>query len=804
MTSSSAPQKKFRPLLWLFGLGLAAALIGVLLIGFAVVVISPNLPALDALTDYRPKIPLRIYTFDNALIGEFGQERRDFVPAKEMPLMMKQALLAVEDARFYEHGGVDFKGVMRAIVVDLTSRQKQGASTITMQVARDFFLSKEKVLMRKLTEAMLAYRIEEALSKEQILELYMNQVYLGQRAYGFGAASRIYFGKKLKDLTPGQMAMLAGLPQRPADANPVANLKRATARQHLVLRRMRDLNVLSTEQYETAIHEDLGLVRGSLDSNSHAQYVAEMVRQQIYAQYKEDTYTSGITVYTTLIKAEQDAAYEAVRRQVIAYDQRHGFRGPEVQLDLPINEEEKQSMIDEAYAKLPKIERMPLALVKAASAKSVKVETQAGEELEISGDGLRFAQTGLAKNASNTLRVRPGSIVRLMIDGKGRWAISQLPQVAAGFAALNAQTGGFRALVGGFNYNMSKFNHVTQAWRQPGSSIKPFIYSAAVDKGFWPGTMINDTPLTIGSGETGSAAWSPQNDDNEYSGEISMRNALAKSKNVVSVRILQAIGMDYGHEFLGRFGFDLDKHPKNLTMSLGTGSVTVQQMAGAYAVFANGGYKVTPYLVAKIVDGKGKVLFAAPPAAQDESNRVLDARNAFLTEQMMRQVTISGTAAIASQRLGRRDLAGKTGTTSDALDGWFAGYVGNAVAVAWMGYDDPRSLGGREFGATLALPIWVDYMRAATNGKGPQERVAPPGVDHVDGDWLMSDFVNNGLVRQLGLRDSEAAPENTPAPNAANQANTPIPVPVYNPPSASPPPSPPPRALVLPPYEAKH
>lgn len=798
MKSTAAPQKKFRPFAWLFGLLIAGLTIGVLLIGFAYVIISPNLPPLDALTDYRPKIPLRIYTADNVLIGEFGQERRDFVPAKEMPDMMKHALLAIEDSRFYEHGGVDFKSVLRAIVVDLTSQQKQGASTITMQVARDFFLSKEKVLMRKLTEVMLAYRIEEALTKEQILELYMNQVYLGQRAYGFGAASRIYFGKKLKDLSPAQMAMLAGLPQRPADVNPIANLKRATARQHTVLRRMRDLQVITKEQYETAIHADLGLVHGTLGATGRAQYVAEMVRQSIYAQYKEETYTSGISVYTTLLKAEQEAAYEAVRRQVIAYDQRHGYRGPELQLELPEGEEERQNMIDEAYAKLPKIERMLLAIVTAASNKSVKVETQAGNELEITGDGLRFAQAALHKNAKPSLKLRSGSIVRVMMDGKGRWSIVQLPQVEAGFAALNAQTGGFRALVGGFDFNQSKFNHVTQAWRQPGSSIKPFIYSAAVDKGYWPGTRINDTPLTIDSSETGYKAWSPQNDDDQYSGEVSMRNALAKSKNVVSVRLLQAIGIDYGHQFLGRFGFDLDKHPKNLTMSLGTGSVTVQQMAGAYAVFANGGYKVTPYLIAKVVDAKGKVLFAAQPPVLDESQRVLDARNAFLTEQMMRQVTISGTAAVASQRLGRQDLAGKTGTTSDALDGWFAGFAGNAVAVAWMGYDDPRSLGGREFGGTLALPIWIDYMRVATSGKGPQDRPAPQGISHQDGDWLMSDFVDNGLVQQLGLgRDDTPSTDEpvSPSPAPANPQQ----VPAQAPPTPTAP-----RAPPLPEYEARH
>lgn len=807
MTSSAKPKPRF--LLWLIGLCSAFFLIGVLLLGFAVIVLAPNLPELDALTDYRPKVPLRVYTLDQALIGEFGQERRDFISAKEMPLLMKQALLAVEDSRFYEHGGVDFKGVLRAIVVDLTSASKQGASTITMQVARDFFLTKEKLIMRKLTEVMLAYRIEAALNKEQILELYMNQVYLGQRAYGFGAAARIYYGKNIKDLSIAQMAMLAGLPQRPADVNPVANFKRAKLRQEVVLKRMRDLRYITEAQYEEAKRADLGLVRPGLEASGHAQYVAEIVRQMMQAQHKDEIYTSGLTVYTTLVKSEQDAAWEALRKQILTYEQRHGYRGPEVQLDLPANEEEREEMIDEALQKRPQVERIPAAVVRAAGPKLVKVETRSGEVLDITGEGLRPVAAALSNKAGPNLKLRPGSIVRVMQDAKGRWSIVQLPEVAAGFIALNAQTGAIRAMVGGFDFNLTKFNHATQAWRQPGSVIKPFVYSAAVEKGFWPGTLINNQELTISGAETGGKPWSPQNDDNVYDEAISMRNALARSKNVVSVRILRALGIDYGHQFLGRFGFDLDKHPKNLTMSLGTGSVTVQQMAAAYAVFANGGHKVEPYLIAKVVDARGKVLFEAKPAALSSSTRVLDARNAFLTHQMMHQVTISGTAAAATQRLGRQDLAGKTGTTSDALDGWFAGYAGQTVAVAWMGYDDPKSLGGREFGATLAMPIWIDYMRTALAGKPAQERPVPAGVVHVDGDWMMENLVLDGLVRTLELGERSDSGNPAPAPNTAPQ-----PVPVGVPPAAPAPtpapartaanPSPVPTATPFPPYEAKH
>lgn len=797
-----------RPLLWFVGLCTAGAVICALLLGFSLIMIAPNLPSLEALTDYRPKIPLRIYTADNALIGEFGQERRDFVAANDMPKMMKLALLSVEDSRFYEHGGVDFKGVLRAIVTDLTSGHTQGASTITMQLARDFYLTKEKLAMRKLTEVMLAYKIEDTLNKEQILELYMNQVYLGQRAYGFGAASRIYFGKKVQDLSIAQMAMLAGLPQRPADVNPISNFKRAKARQLVILKRMLDLNVINQQQFEQASVEDLAIRKAGVSSNNHAQYVAEMVRLAMYEQYKDDIYTNGMAVYTTILKSEQDAAYAALRKQVLTYDQRHGYRGPELQLDLPADDKAQQEMIDEAFSQRPKIEDMPLAVVTKVSAKSVQLESQSGEEIEISGEYLRFVAAALSNRANATLKIRKGSILRIMQDAKGRWMITQLPQVAAGFAAIDAATGGMRALVGGFDFNLSKFNHATQAWRQPGSSMKPFIYSAAVAKGFSPGTIINDNPLTISAAETGSKEWSPQNDDNEYSDAISMRNALAKSKNVVSVRILQAIGTDYAQQFLQHFGFDPDKHPRNLTMTLGTGSASVQQMASAYAVFANGGYKVSPYLISKVLDARGKLLFAAQPIAQDESQRVLDAKNAFLMHQMLHQVVISGTGAAATQKLGRQDLAGKTGTTSDALDGWFAGYAQNTVAVAWMGYDDPKSLGGREFGATLALPIWIDYMRVAMAGKPQTERHVPAGVVNVDGDWVIEDFLDNGRVRTLGL-GSSATNDGAPNPDAviptnpnnslrpavpANPTISPRPALPTNPPN---PPSPP-RQIIFP------
>lgn len=711
-----------------------------------------DLPDLNALMDYRPKMPLRVYTSDNVLIGEFGQERREFVPIKDIPLVQKQALLAIEDSRFYEHGGVDFKGVARAVIADLTGGLKQGASTITMQVARDFYLTKEKLFSRKLTEVMLAYKIERALTKDQILELYMNQIYLGQRAYGFSSAARIYFGKSLKDLSLAQAAMLAGLPQAPSGINPVVNPKRAKQRQQLVLKRMRDLGYINEAQFKSALQENLHVLGEGQAFNNHAQYVAEMVRQTMYAQFKEETYTRGINVITTLVQAEQDAAYDAVRRNVLAYDQRHGYRGAEAYVALPNSPVERQKLVETTLQRHPASDKLLSAVAITVAPKSLHAMLANGDVIEIGADGLRWAAAALAPNAPAALKLKAGSVIRVVQDSKGRWSITQLPVVGAAFVALNNQTGAYRALVGGFDFNASQLNHVTQAWRQPGSSIKPFVYSAALEKGFSPGTLVNDAPLILSSAETGGQPWQPQNDDDVYDGPITLRTALAQSKNVAAVRLLRAITPPYAHDFLPRFGFDAAKHPVNYTLALGTGSVTPLQMAGAYSVFANGGFQITPYLIQKVVDTRGNVLFEAKPVVPgQESSRVLDVRNAFVMDSMLREVTTSGTGAAAAQKLGRQDLAGKTGTSSEAVDGWFAGYSGSTTAVAWMGYDEPQSLGGREFGATLALPMWIDFMRVGLAGKPVNTMPQPAGVSQSQGDWMLDEFLTTGAIRTLDL-----------------------------------------------------
>ena len=770
-TSTPAPRRPNRLRGFIF-LALAIVLLFVAgVAGYIMFRVLPNVPALDAVTDYRPKIPLRIYTADNVLIGEFGEEHRDFVPIQKIPDLMKKSLLAIEDARFYEHGAIDFQRGLGAVVANLRHGfGSGGASTITMQVARNFFLSREKHLTRKANEIALAYKIEAALSKDEILELYMNQIYLGQRAYGFSSAARTYFNKPLDRLSVAEMAMLAGLPQNPSRHNPVANPKRARERQHAVLKRMRELAYISEAQYQKALTEPLRVNTRGQEFDTHAEYVAEAARQAVYNQFKEEAYTRGIKVITTILKAEQDAAYNSVRRNVIAYDQRHGYRGPEGRIELPDDPVEREDAIAEALGKRPSSDGLLPAVVLSASPKSVRVETIDGDDVTISGAGLKFAAGALSSSAKEERRIATGAIVRVAKDAKGNWSITQVPQVAAAFVAIDANTGAYHALVGGFDYNLQKFNHVTQAWRQPGSGFKPFIYSAAIEKGYSPATRILDAPLDM-PGEDAGKTWSPQNDDFKWDGPITMRRALAESKNVVSVRLLRAISVPYAHEFIGKFGFDVARQPANYTMALGTGAVTPLQMAAAYGVFANGGYQVQPYLIARVEDADGKVLAETkPPAAHQEEQRVLDPRNAFITDTMLRDVTRYGTGAAATKELGRTDIAGKTGTTSDAVDGWFSGYGGNVVAVAWMGYDDPKSLGGREFGATLALPIWIDYMRVALAKRPPEERVQPEGIVRENDDWVYAEFAESPVFGGIDL-DQQPAPD----PNAPLDPNAPPP-----------------------------
>ncbi|KND56329.1 Multimodular transpeptidase-transglycosylase [Candidatus Paraburkholderia kirkii] len=738
--------------LWFAGLAAIGVVVGALVVGYALVVMEPNLPSLNALIYYRPKVPLRVYTADHVLIGEFGEECRSLVRFQDIPDQMKKAVLAIEDYRFYDHGGVDFVGILRAGMADLMhGGASQGASTITMQVARNFFLSSEKTYTRKVYEMLLAYKIEQALTKDQILELYMNQIYLGERAYGFSAAARVYFGKDLKDITLAEAAMLAGLPKAPSAYNPVVNPKRAKVRQQYILKRMLDLNFITREQYDQAVAEEIHTRSAGTEYGVHAKYVAEMVRQMMYAQYKEETYTRGLTVTTTIDSADQDAAYRAVRKGVMDYERRHDYRGPEGNVNLPSNANDRAEAIEDALVDHPDNGELVAAVVTAANPKQVTAQFVGGDTATISGDGLRFAAAALRSNASKALAIKPGAIVRLTKDDKGNWQITQLPQVEGALISMVPQDGAIRALVGGFDFNKNKFNHVTQAWRQPGSSFKPFIYSAALDKGIGPATIINDAPLHFPAATPGGDAWEPKDDD-QPDGPMSMRAGLQKSKNLVSIRILSYIGTNYAQDFVTqKFGFDKDKTPPYLPLALGAGLVTPLQLSGAYSVFANGGYRINPYLIAEVADARGTVISRANPlTAGSNAPQTLEPRNAYIMNSLLHTVATQGTGS-GTNVLKRNDLQGKTGTTNDAKDGWFAGYQKQLVAVAWIGYDQPKTLGSREFGAQLALPIWVDYMGRALRGI-PQQMPKPDGVTTVDGELFYADRTPGaGFVASIGL-----------------------------------------------------
>ena len=746
-----------RWIFYLFGLGLAGIVLAALGLSFALAVAWPRLPSIDALTDYRPKLPLRVFTADGVLIGEFGEERRSITRIEEFPDHLKQAILAAEDDNFYRHKGIDYVGITRAAFANLSAGSaRQGASTITQQVARNFFLSSERTLTRKIYEMLLAFKIEANMSKDQILEVYMNQIFLGQRAYGFTQAAQAYYGKAVKDLSIAEAAMLAGLPKSPSGINPVSNPKRAAIRQQYVLRRMKELDFITAEQFAVAVKEPLKLRPRHSESQIHAEYVAEMARQIAVETWNDEAYTRGLNIYTTLISAHQNAAYAAVRRGILDYERRHGYRGPEAFVELPAKPDD--DWLDSVVDKFPDSDNLLTAVVLEAQPKRVRV-ARPGERIEVGESGLKFVASALSANAQPARRLRPGAVVRITRNDKNEWEIIQVPQVETAFVAMSSLDGAVRALVGGFDFDRNKFNHVTQAWRQPGSSFKPFIYSAALEKGFTPSTMINDAPLFFDAAQTGGQPWEPKNYDGNFDGPMSMRTALTKSKNLVSVRILQSVGPQYAQDFVTRFGFDADKHPPYLTMALGAGSVTPWQMASAYSIFANGGYRVQPYFITKITDSQGRVLAqASPTLAGDESLRVLDERNVFLMDSIMKDVTRFGTAARAAS-LKRTDLAGKTGTTNDAVDAWFAGYNPALVAVAWVGYDQPKNLGPRETGGAAALPIWIGYMNKALSGVPNIQRPVPEGVVSLGGEFYYTENQPGQGITSLG--GSEAPGESS-------------------------------------------
>ena len=767
--------------LWTAGLVAAGALSFLLVIAVALAVAYPNLPDISDLSDYRPKLPMRVYSADGVVIGEFGEERRSLTPIKDIPKVMKDAVLAIEDARFFSHGGVDYLGVIRAGLANLGRSKSQGASTITMQVARNVYLSAEKSYTRKIYEILLTFKLEHLLSKDQILEIYMNQIFLGNRAYGFAAASDAYFGKPLKDVTIAEAAMLAGLPKAPSAYNPIVNPKRARARQLYIIERMEDNGYITSAQAVAAKAEELNLKTGPDAGRVHAEYIAESVRQLVFNQYGDQTYTRGLNVYTTLRAADQAVAYKALRKGIMDYERRQVYRGPEKFIDLPANPEEAEDAVDDALTDNPDNGDIMSAVVLEANPKRIVAVRQNSESVEIKGEGLKPAQSGLSDKAAPNIRIRRGAVIRVVKTSKGTWEITQLPEVEGAFVALDPRDGAIRALVGGFDFEKNKFNHVTQAWRQPGSSFKPFIYSAALEKGFTPATVVNDAPLFFDAGVTGGQPWEPKNYDGTFEGPMNLRTALKKSKNMISIRILQAIGASYGQEWITHFGFEAEKHPAYLTMALGAGSVTPMQMATAYSVFANGGYRINPYLITKITDQKGKVLVDTKAPVLEESARGIDARNAFIMSSLLQEVARSGTAAKAQATLKRPDLYGKTGTTNDSIDTWFVGFQPTLAAAVWMGYDTPKKLGDRETGGGLSLPVWIDFMGYALKGVPVSEPAVPSGVVNVGGEWYYEEYARGSGVSSVGLRDAAAKSDPTPAAAATTPGAPATPISVLPP-----------------------
>ena len=714
-----------RLILWFFISIAAIAALSAL----AIALVIPSLPSIESLTEYRPKLPLRVYSSDGFLMAEFGEERRAFIKIHDVPKKMKDAILAIEDRRFYQHKGVDMLGVGRAIIKNLSGAGHEGASTITMQVARNFFLSSDRTLRRKISEAFLSYKIEKNLNKDQILELYTNQIYLGQRAYGFGAAALVYYGKPLEKLSLAECALLAGLPKAPSNYNPFTNPKRAIQRQQEVLKNMLRYNFIDQKTFNEAIKQSLHFKESRQSRDLMADHAAEMVRQTLYDQYKDDIYTSGIKVYTTIKKVNQEAANEAVLRGILDYDRRHEYRGPEKTIDLDKKKFEDQK--EKIVQTLDTLEEyngfMPAVVIKVDS-KYVQAYTKKGDMIDIKNDGLTLIQKTLNDKNLDNQKIKPGAVIRVIQKNKA-WEIVQLPKVEASLISMDPQTGAITALVGGFDFNRNKYNHVTQAKRQPGSTFKPFIYSAALEKGITPATIVNDAPLHFSAAETGSGMdWDPQNYDGDFEGHMRLRNGLARSKNLVAIRVLNNIGSTYAQDYITRFGFDPANHPAYLSMALGVGSATLMEMVTAYGVFANGGYLKKPYLIEKMVDSHGQVIDQTNTMFQNEETpRVIDPRNAFIMTTLLQDVVNKGTA-VKAKALGRSDIAGKTGTTNNQVDAWFAGYTPSQVAIAWIGFDQPKTLGKDETGAHAALPIWIQFMATALKGVPEQNYPMPENV----------------------------------------------------------------------------
>ncbi|AGF49401.1 penicillin-binding protein 1A [Candidatus Kinetoplastidibacterium galati] len=701
-----------------------------------------KLPDLSAMIDYKPRIPLRIYSSDNILIGEFGEERRSVLNFQDIPNIMKLSILAAEDDRFYKHGGIDWIGIVRAGLINLKNMSKtQGASTITMQLARNFYLSSEKTYSRKLYELMLTLKIESELTKNKILELYMNQIYLGNRAYGFAAASLVYFNKPLSEINLAESAMLAGIPKAPSIFNPISNFKRTKLRQNYVLKRMISLGYITMNEYREAIDTDVKIYNAFKKQHVyevHGEYVAELVRQLLFKNFKSDLYSKGINVYTTIRSKDQDSAYKAVRKVVIDYTKTK-YLGPEDQIEIPIELDISSILsgnrITEIFDKYNDSDEISAALVISANDEYITAIKKDKVIVKINKANSNINNNELSKE------IKRGSIIHLYKD-KEELRIINMPTLQAAFVSISPQDGRILSLVGGFDFYRGNFNRVTQAWRQPGSSIKPFIYASAIEKGISPATRISDLPLIMTAEQTGSKAWNPKNYGHRYEKDmVSMRNGLYKSKNMVSIRILQNIGPEYARNYLEKFGFDKSRQPAVISLALGTGLVTPLQLTSAFSIFANEGHLIPPYLIEKVTDSYGRTIMQHNKIRPNKSNQAIDSRVAYIMNDILRGVVKHGTASKAKKALRRDDIAGKTGTTNDSVDAWFSGYTKDIVATAWVGFDQPKSLGSNETGSNIAMPVWINYMKdVIRNYPEQEEKKVPEGIIVYNNELYLKEF----------------------------------------------------------------
>lgn len=752
----------------LVGLGIAGAAI----LAMMVIVTIPKLPSMDELRNYQPKLPLQVYSSDGVLLGQFGQEHRIYLDIPDTPKLLIAAVLSAEDERFYEHGGIDILGIMRAVMGNLTSGHLQsGASTITMQVARNFFLTTQKTFTRKFNEILLSYKIEHSLTKDQILSLYLNQIYLGQRAYGFAEAAQTYFGRPIDKLTIAEYAVLAGLPKAPSAYNPVVNPKRSSVREAYVLGRMLKHGYITQEQYDQAISQKIIVIKGSVkDATDSGSYIAEMARQYLYPTYGDAIYTQGFKVYTTIDSKLQETAYLALRKGLLNYDASTGYQGAEPRVDLTANGSDTtldQTAVGQ-FDGITDYGDLFAAIVLSVNNDSIDAILRNGQHVEFSGKQLDFVRKYLTTGGAK--QILPGSVIRVHQDNK-EWKISQIPQVQGALVSINPSNGAIQALMGGFDYTNNNFNHVMQANRQPGSSFKPFIYSSALDKGYTTETVIDDSAVCYAGGNNGSQ-WCPKNDDGKFLGPISLRQGLTLSRNMITVKILNDITPQYAISYVSKFGFSESQFQPYLTMALGANEVTPMQMAQAYAVFANGGYLVQPYFIEKITDANGKILAQTAPSNIAQQQPAIDPRNAFIMNSILKDVAKYGTGARAWRDLHRSDVAGKTGTTNDAKDVWFDGYTPDLVTVAWVGYDKPRSL-GRQYGATLALPIWLDFMRVALTKYPERQLPMPEGiVSEAGGTWKGdTEYYYQGSI--IGRHDASGTVDDETA-SEAGDASEPV------------------------------